>query len=168
MEIIFNKRPIRTVGIFIVKITSVEKKYSKDKKTYYLLRLENDSNYLVAQIYPTKSYVVIDIVFNAVGLKRSIFDDNLKELIGKELSIKVIKKSNIENENLGIIREFYNVMEYRGKNFDWNIFGNEESNEDNSASLEDVFCISREELASEMGIDPNEVTDGDFFEYAGY
>ncbi len=166
MKITFDKRPLRKAGIFIVKITKVELK-SKDNVQWFSLKLENESNYLESRIYTNKSYIVMDVVFNSVCLKRSIFNDNINSLVGKKLSICVREISKLDNK-LGIVLQYFNVVRYRNKNFDWSSLESEVIVEEDSASLEEVFGVDREELARQMGKDPSEISDSDYWDYAGY
>jgi len=165
----FDKRCFNKEGIFVVKIVTAKLHYFSDaRKNYYEFRFENDSNYTVCRIPTNKTFFWVDIIFKSVGCKRDVFDENLGNLIGKELSVKICQNKRECPENFLIVEYFYNIKEFREKEFNWSSLNEEIHYDDNSASLEEVFGIDKEDLAREMGKDPSEISDSDYWEGMGY
>ena len=156
-------------GIQKVKITQVIKGISDLKKTpYFQCRFENQDRYLEERFYITKgSLKYIQMFYIKAGAEYKDFNGD--GLLSKELYMIIGPGRRIDKNGKAVkfpkIIKFLSTSEYttNKNNYNDRVF-----DEYDIYSAAEIFGGDVEEIASELGVDPSQLTTGDIEEYFGY
>jgi hypothetical protein len=165
-------------GTYNVKITDITTGESSRKGTPYLeLTYSNGFRYIKDRIHTANNgYKYLSLVFWKAGL--DLARNSIDELIGRRIGIEVVSGSYVsqygEYRTFGQLGTIYSIDELNLRQNDYQEITREPDFEENEscsaggASMEDVFGIDIDDIASDMGKDPGDISDSDIREYCGY